>query len=203
MKIGKWKMKNRKKGFGVLEVLVSSVIIITILGAVVMIGHVALNNSEYVGERVQASYLATEAIEQVRQIRDTNWNDQNNSTAWNSVVWNGSKNGLSIPASEDLDNATLIYHPETGVNPYNYRYGLVQTTNSPTLYETITLADSNISFKRYIELKKVGELVPPNGPDMVKDSNAIKVTAVVQWKYRGQDKEIKVSEIITNWKTQF
>jgi type II secretory pathway pseudopilin PulG len=76
---------KKRRGFGILEVLISSAIIIMVLGTLVTIARSSLINSQYMQERSQAVSLAAEGIETVLQNRDSNYIDGNPSTQWNMV----------------------------------------------------------------------------------------------------------------------
>ena len=73
------------KGFGILEVLISSAIIIVVLGTLVFIAQSSLTNAAYMQERAQAIGLASEGMETVRQIRDSNYIDGDPDTKWNTL----------------------------------------------------------------------------------------------------------------------
>jgi type II secretory pathway pseudopilin PulG len=77
---------KKKKAFGLLEVLLSGVIIIIILSSLMVVARNAVDNSILLQQRAQATYLAQEGIELVRQIRDTNYIDGDNSTGWSSLT---------------------------------------------------------------------------------------------------------------------
>jgi len=162
-----------KKGFGILEVLVSSVIIITILMALVFIGRTALTNSSYIQEKAQAVYLAQEGIEIVRQIRDTNWIDRDNTTGWNSLA---------------AGNYGISYNSTTK------KYGLAGSNDSVTM--------NNLTFTRTIKIENTGSLLPGSGgSDIHPSDNAFKVTSTITW--NNGSKTVSVSEILTNWRPNF
>lgn len=190
-----------KKGFGILEVMVAAMIIITILAALVFISHAAINNSVYTQQRAQATYLAQEGIETVRQIRDTNWIDSNSATQWDTLIWDGTKANLLKVDTTRSYNIALS----------GSKYGL-EVINLPSVpAETIPIPATNgTTYTRTITIALVGNLLPkdttppPNPTDVWPALNALKVTTTVIWdSVVGNGKSISVSEVITNWRPNY
>ena len=82
------KMK-KEGGFGMLEVVISVGIVsfsfVGLMGVFAYNYRVAMLNRD----RIVAAYLAQEAIEIVKQKRDTNWFDGNAATVWNTGIPSG------------------------------------------------------------------------------------------------------------------
>ena len=76
------KKQHYQKGFGLIEVLLASLVIITVIMALIYVGRLAISNSSEAQRRTQATYLAQEAMESVRQIRDSNYIDNDVATSW-------------------------------------------------------------------------------------------------------------------------
>ena len=91
------KQFNHKKGFTILEVLVT-MLVITIggLAAYAMVQQIVFSTfaSSY---RLTAAYLAKEGIEIVRNTRDTNWLEQEN---WNNGLSSSDWETCAIPKYE-------------------------------------------------------------------------------------------------------
>lgn len=179
--------KKYSKGFGLIEVLLSSVIIAMMLGALITVGRTAIASNENALERVQATYLAQQGIEAVRQIRDTNWID-GDATAWDSLT-----------GSDRLR--------DTGVANYSLKWDsgrYLLEADPASAGETVSI-NGNI-FKREIQIQnqsQIGTLVPAQGSltaDAISES-VLRVIVVV--KFRGGTKEVSVSEILTNWRPNF
>lgn len=169
------KGEGLKKGFGLLEVLISAVIIIIILSALVTIGRAALSNNEYLAQRAQATYLAQEGVEIVRQIRDTNWIDKSNTTNWGSLPTGTF--GISFNA------ATHKYVPSGA-------------SDSMTI--------NNVPFTRTINVNTVDTTtLMPNGSSTDLKPYAVKVRSRVTWTFSGQSKFVELSEMLTNWRPDF
>lgn len=189
-------MIRNKKGFGIIEVLIASTIVIVILGALTAVGRSALRGSDTIQERTQAAYLAQEGIEIVRQIRDTNWIDLDNTTSWDSLVWNndmfdivsrGRSYGIQFKKLK-VDNSSL------------YRFGLVSDS-----VESIML--DNINYQRTISIGNTDSLLPDksdtekisaDGHDL---KTGMKVTATVTWP--SNPTGVSVSEVLTNWRPNY
>ena len=185
----KFNFKNqRRKGFGLLEVLLSAVIIIIILAALVTIGRAALNNNENLIERSQATYFAQEGIEMVRQIRDTNWIDGDNTSKWDTLVWASS----AYTTTDDSKEYGLQYEQA------KFRVLLLESPAG----DELTL--NNVKYTRKITVNSVdsSDLIP-NGSGTNLKPYALKVTSTVTWNFSGQPKTIELSELITNWRPDF
>lgn len=189
--------KNRyKKGFGLMEVLISAVIIIIILSALVTIGRMALSNNEYLAERAQAIYLAQEGLEMTRQIRDTNWIDGDNSTKWNTLY----DTNTNTCTSTDYCDYSITYIPD----PNNEALGRIQLTSAAPGFKTITI--NNVGFDQRIRIASItsdsqSQLLPSLGTNL--KPYAIKVTSTVDWRFSGQNKTVNLSEFLTNWRPDF
>jgi len=190
-------IKTKQRGFGVIEVLVASTTIAIILSALVVAGNNALKGSVRLGQRSQATFLAQEGIEIVRQIRDTNWIDADNATKWNSLIWDGN-DLIELTLNETYDNCILEFKDEID------RYGLT-CNNDPDLINQNILNLNNTEFKRVISIENVGDLIPSDGinaeNNLNQSYNSLKITATVSW--NSGETSIDVSEILTNWRPQY
>lgn len=80
------KPTNTNRGFGLLEVVISTGILVIVISASVIISKMAVKSSVVSLERVQAYNLAQQGMELVRATRDTNWI---NGRVWNSGLTPG------------------------------------------------------------------------------------------------------------------
>lgn len=184
--------KEFNKGFGLLEVLVSSSIIIMVLSSVVFIGRQAIVNSTYLQQRAQAIYLAQEGLESVRQIRDTNWIDRNSDTEWNYLVLTGST--YSVPSN---GNYILKYE--------SFKKRTLLNKDTTPSGELINLDKQD--FNRFIKVENItssASILPEDGLNITnKAINSMKVTVEVKWTNGGVERKTNVSEILTNWRPGF
>lgn len=184
--------KKRKKGFGILEVLISGVIIIIILGALVVLARNAINNSQYVQERAQAVNLAQEGMEVVRQIRDTNYIDQTPTTDWRSVVC-GAGNSFSFFQYDNLISTYYITYRSDS------RFCLVG--GAPP---AITIGGK--SFYRKISFSSISGspvLTIPTPDVSNAGANGVVVKVTVYWPNPSGDHKVEIEELLTNSRFQF
>ena len=97
----------KKQGFGILETLLASGVLITVVSAVVGLGSAAVRAGQGAADRQIAYHLANEAVEIMRQTRDSRWIDGNGQTTWN--VDDAGAGGLGFctefPVSGNSDHA--------------------------------------------------------------------------------------------------
>lgn len=188
-----FEIKNQyRKGFGLLEVLISAVIIIIILSALVTIGRAALNNNEYLAERAQAIYLAQEGMETIRYMRDTSWIDGSSSTKW-----------------DNFRSATVAGGSEGCYEITDSTFFGIAACSQWSQGQPIKLESNGnvVTFNRRMNFTKANDSLDSLMPDQTNSPNlsdyAIKVTSTVTWKYSGQNKTVDLSEILTNWRPDF
>ena len=197
--------KNYKKGFGLLEVLISIIIIVLILTSLVLIGRKALSNSLYLQQRAQAIYLAQEGIELIRQTRDTNWIDGNDQTQWNTLLTSGASSGqgkqYKLVFVDDLKRYLLERLEGTGGdNAAGEKIEFSEQGDNGKIKETVFYRTVTAST---IEGEEGSILIGDGENDIVPNKNAIKVTVIVKWQFDGLVKTTSVSEILTNWRPNF
>ncbi len=83
------KQKNKKKGFTLVEMLIAVLIFTVSLSALMSISAKGLKNSRDVQKQITANYLALEAIEIVRNIRDDAFLRSFGGTTWEIVFEGG------------------------------------------------------------------------------------------------------------------
>ena len=80
-----------KRGFTIIELMAAIVVItVGILGTYTIVQQIFLATSN-ASQRLSAGYLAQEGVENVRNIRDTNWIE---GEAWNNGIGNLSESNL-------------------------------------------------------------------------------------------------------------
>ncbi|HLC44054.1 MAG TPA: hypothetical protein VJK08_02945 [Patescibacteria group bacterium] len=185
-------IKDSKKtqGFGLIEVLIASTIIIMTISSLTFVARGALTSTDRTQDRIQAVNLAAEGIEIVRNIRDTNWIDRRPETDWGN--WVGSTfNGVVAG----------------GVYKINYSAGSLNRFNLISVpigapAENITLLNGAV-FTRTIQVDSIvnatSGLMPGSNQSNLQ-GQAYKVTVKVTTPSKA---EINVSEILTNWRPNF
>ncbi|MEK9156012.1 MAG: hypothetical protein AAB360_01760 [Patescibacteria group bacterium] len=174
-----------KSGFGLLEVLISAVIIMTLLGALVTVGRAAMDTSDHLTERAQAAYLAGEGIEIVRQIRDTNWIDGDNATGWDSLTPDKASALSRITTDGDIAGYLRLSGD---------RYYLIADGSANQDATTV----DGLEFIRSVRISRpAGDLLARGITN--RDSNALRVDIEVRWR----SDSYRLSEILTNWRPNY
>lgn len=184
--------KKYSPAFGLIEVLISITIIAIIMAALVGIARMVLTNTVQTQEKSQAVRLAQEGIEIVRQVRDTGWIDRDNTTEWDTWVYNSGTWSASNGDFEIAFNSTVPTD-----SSYN-RYYLQSTSGDGAL---IVLDGSN--FYRKVRVENVTNLVPgetSTGSGVSINTYAKKVTVTV---LEPSGKTVAISEIMTNWRPNY
>jgi type II secretory pathway pseudopilin PulG len=182
-----------KNGFGIVEVLIASVIMMIVIFALTAAGRSALRGTIYLHERAQAMYLAQEGIEQVRQVRDSNWLDALPATTFKQFTDYG------VEYAGDSSKKWAIAYD--GVAPAGFKI-----TNDDGVKSNITI-DGTV-FNRTIIFKQIlsaDAIVPAYGDftTNAKNQSVVKVTVKLEWQSNGREKNITVSELLTDWRPNY
>lgn len=199
-------------------------IFIVVIGSMVTLSRLALRNSVLANHRTQAYNLAEDAIESVRQIRDTNW----------IVAPKGSSTQPLDPAlrwqafvhdctSGDIDAFKLAAKEETydlcfdGNIAPSGRFGLqaanISTTKAIKLGPNGGAADpGSPTYRRLITVEPLtdGELKllggnASNDPVVlsgIEGVHFVRVKVTVSWRDFDQDWKVDLSTVLSNWKAQ-
>lgn len=191
---------NKKKAFTLIEVILGISILGVMLMAMTSLTITAIRANQANIHRLTAYYLAQEAIEGVRNMRDSNWL-QNRTYDEGYEFWgsNFSEDGYytlsyrpeadaSYPSSwlltyfgNDLDggleaakSASLLNRVVYGDRPFYVHYSSADV--DPTLYF------------RYLKI-----VHDPSG-------DWFEVTAVVSWQEHGRESQVEVSTELSDWR---
>lgn len=191
-----------KKGFGLLEVAISGTIITIIMASLVVLGRSSLNSTEAAKERSTATYLAQDAIEKVRQMRDTNWIDGLSGTGWDSLCW---ETGTHIIKCSEYGSASA-YHIDYIVSP-ELRYLLRSGTSSAETHDGIAYQTQIKLFRPNSPDPHLLSILPLDGDANNVDpvNNGLVVEAQVTWPGQGgsADRNVTVRELLTNWRPNY
>jgi len=182
-----------KKGQSILEAVFAIGVLLIAMSAIL-----ALTISNIAGQKASefqliANNLAREGIEVVRNIRDSNWlaaddwdNLGENYASFARVDYNSSNlDFISTDYNLYINNGAYIHDPSSG---------------------------EFSGFSRYLELQNICLNVScPGincGQEEIKDSCnlateqkvGLKVTAVVKWFERGRERQIKIDDLLYDWK---
>lgn len=199
MKQEKANIKHKKeRGFTLLEVITAIFILTVGAGASFSLIQQTLLASSLIEFKLIASYLAQEGIEVVRNIRDTNWlQEQRNTEPAKSSPWNDGLCDLPPLCEWQADYTTITFTDTdfencADANHYNcHDYG-----SGSFLY-----IDGNTGFYRYIATPGPNDTqtIFKRKISITPGVDRIKVLVEVEWEERGQSHSFKALEHITNW----
>lgn len=211
-------MKNRKivkKGFTLPEVLISVVIIILVIVTATNLLVSSIRANTLNTNKIIAFNLAQEAIEGMRNIRDSHW--------MHNQYWRGSdKNLFGVSFEDDKKYIIKKNHNLKSVEDCKV---LGEQTNLPGAvqnaapWKLIPYSDTDADlylkegdyteyahdltgekskYRRWIEIETIPyDLATDDNQDKLK----MNVTAVVQWFDRGKYSEFRLPVILTDWKS--
>lgn len=191
------RIKKFKKGFGLLEVLLAGVIIITVLGALVFLGRNTINNSTYNQQRTEALFLAQQGIEMVRQIRDSNYIDGNQNTNWNHFISlplaDGDSGGRDPDATPKLEKDYKLCRTLSNLTGDGLRRLVLVDNDDPRC------STANGFYTRKIVFHDIGNEIftRPLGIEEAK-KNGYKVEVTVDWFFNGNSKSLTINELVAN-----
>ncbi len=202
------KRLNQKRGFGLLEVLLAGVIVITLLSSLMVVSRNVSDSSVITQQRTQATYLAQEGIELVRQVRDSNYIDQRNYSKWDTLIGDNSTDSVFIIKNGKVETRSDNYKFVISKKFINERYRIVQQVSGEEDRDGVIEIDGT-TFTRTVTFEKfygtlnqdsVGALYD-DGKE-VTDIPAVKVKVVVEWmsKSVSNNRKIEMEELITNFR---
>ncbi|MDO8513162.1 MAG: hypothetical protein Q7S37_01560 [bacterium] len=173
MLIAKHKIGNHRKGFGILEVMIASMILVTVVGAVVAMGSASVRGGLTASDKTTAYNLAQECLEKARSVRDGNWVDQNIPTA---TEWNTNLTTANLSMLSECKTTSV------GTPQVEYTRGVV-VTNVPWFDPT-----SGDPPQYGVPLQDIPE-------DMVQQ-----ITVTVSWLGENSNQSLTGSTYLTDWK---
>lgn len=208
---------HKKRGFSIPEVIIAiSIVVLIILTATnLLVSSMRANNNNI--NRIIAYNLAQEALEGIRNVRDSNW--------LQNQYWRGSDEYNFFGESFDEDGKYIIQKKHTLFTEGQCTQKLdfinsKETVRSAAPWEISTYNDEASKlyyrrgdyteythqigmdfsgFKRWVEVQTVtykGGVEKEN-----EDKLEIGVTAVVEWEERGILKSIRIPTILTDWRS--
>ena len=202
-------MKNNKKAFSIIEVMIAIFVFAFGLTSVFAMLSWSINMSDYSRNLIIASHLADEQIELYKNIRDSNykksqqWNIQNPADwFWSDVFVEGTyykltyNNASAANFPIKVEELVNFQWPVANAQPtqseliyMNDNYKLCITPKWRYTYDCTTSANQDTIYYRYIKVKT---------PEFI-TSNAVEVTSMVIW--RGKKfHSTEISTIVTDWK---
>ncbi|OGZ35839.1 MAG: hypothetical protein A3A94_01640 [Candidatus Portnoybacteria bacterium RIFCSPLOWO2_01_FULL_43_11] len=171
------KLKNYQKGFTLMEALIAiAILVIAITGATTLASQ-SLRTASYFKQQTVAFYLASEALEYIRNSRDTHLLAGNEWDNWKtsamSLCYNGNDCGVDAIFEytdgnafiDDCSNSNLLYDSN---NLYNYQSG------------------SATAFERCVYIRPI-------------DSYEVEVEVKVEWSGLFGNKVVRIKEHFFDW----
>ncbi len=201
---------NSRKGFSLIEILIAfTVLTITVVSATTLLSSSIQNNQENI-LRLQAYNLSQEGLEATRNIRDSNWMQNLNFATETGEIWGG----VSIyPARTDSVSFTVdpIFNASSSTDGAAWTLRAA-TSESSKLYLNESLegiksfthiGGEDTPFRRIVKVEKyfdqIEELKVNEATESI-DENLMLVTSTVFYEFRGNEKEIALTTILTDWK---
>lgn len=167
------KLSNEKRGFTMVELIITIFVITTGLLAVYSVSSQIIAYTNLSVSQLTAAYLAQEGIEIVRNIRDTNW------ITLGPSLWN---TGLAA-GDYEVDYSAASLTPCAA--PCNYDSNLRFLNIDGGFYKYSSSGEKS-KFKRKITITSSG-------------LDILKVSVSVQWQDKGKTYTITPQENLRNW----
>jgi Tfp pilus assembly protein PilV len=187
---------DRKAGFTLVETLVAiSVLMLAVTGPLFYASE-SLKAATYARDQITAFYLAQDAFEQIRKIRDDNLY-VNSAAAWYSGL-QGCENlqTLDCIVAKDESNFYKVATISNEENKFLYVDSLGGSSNGLYSHKSGEGQTKTI-FKRSVRIEPT-DGTDPN--DLWKDATEMKVTVFVEWDSRGTKRNFTAYEFLRKLK---
>jgi len=175
------KIGNSVKGFTLVETLVALTILVTIIAAASNASFFSIRGSQFARDQVAAFFLAQEGFEHIRNIRDTNNNED---SGWLDGLEN------CTPCNVDVFDSNLADSIKTG----DGSEVMYLTADGRYVVEPGSSGTVDSGFRRFITVS-----VPLDGAGDPQDFADVTVT--VQWNVEQAEPDaFEVSTRIYNWR---
>lgn len=192
-------MKNNQKWFSIVEVLIGILIFSLWLVSIYMLILSSMKMNEYSKNSIIASNLAREGIENIRNVRDNNYN---NLYKWNQMPWEalGVEISTGVYFTLETDLSTDEIKMKKIDNFWEWKNYLKDRMKSYQLYltpeKTYTYASGSSNSPTYFYRYVYFDDVKSNTGMLVKD--ALKLKSKVIW-YKNGYHEIELDTVLTHF----
>lgn len=178
-----------EEGFGLVEVLVGTVMLLFTATAALTLSHQVTRSETFNEKRMVAYNLAQWAMEDIRKTRDSMWDDIQAEDSrwgeqgfWEQKIYDDLEKSPYSCASKKTDGAYLLFEKCQ-----------INDENSNTTEE-------NYNLKVKISDMSDVSILNGQGANRIDDSLAKRVEVVVEWNERGTDvKNLKLTSMLTDW----
>lgn len=178
--------KDRSRAFTLVETLVAiSILMMSVTGPLYYASE-SLKAAVYARDQITAFYLAQDAFEQIRKIRDDNLYSTSGAD-WNSEL-TGCEAQCRVNANGNFYNIDTASFNEEG--------GYLYINTATGAYSHKQDDATKTQFKRTVKIQ------PNDGADTDSWTNAteMKITVKILWNSRGVDREFEAYEFLRNFK---
>ena len=184
--------KKQNSGFGILEAIIASGIIALFSAGVVILGNISLRSVVINKHKLQASYLAQEAVEGLRVMRDTAWIDEKPTTSWKEYI---TKSCSLIGGVYTCLGSISCTNGECGVfySPAYQRWHL-NPTNIYYCSDLTTSASASGCAGGAIYTQKI-----TIRPGVAPNDKTADVIVDISWKDYDKTRSVVINTILTDW----
>ena len=190
-----------------LEVMLASVIIITLILALIFLSRMAISNTLLMQQRSYATFVAQQGIEGVRQRRDSAYIDGKPTSTWDHMIGPSTLSGPTDRTEAPSADKAYSYRVNTNGDPWieNAEDSSHETWSEEGVSYTrlIFFQKTDTSVSNYLLKNPSGTIVPSTTWKEVVDSSAIRVRCVVQWEFSGDTKTVEIEELLTDSRQGF
>lgn len=176
--------KNSKKGFTLLETLVAVFILSLALTGPIYIATLAIRGSVESRDNISAYFLAEEAVEYIRNIRDTN--------SLRGIDWLESMRDCHVTVGTEIKNICVLTRPGSGYQ-LNQCGGdcpaLSFDPNTTPVYGGEGKGSASITTSKFVREIYLEDRVP---------NKEVDVHVTVKWVEKGRDRQFKIVQTLFN-----
>lgn len=187
-------IKNSKKGQSVLEMVFAIWILLMVVSAVLALATTNIFGQKESEAQIIANNLAREGIEVVRNIRDSNW--------LSGRQWDLGLSGL-------VNNNAIVDYNGFELD-FNYTDDSLFISGDG-VYSHQTVNGSFSGFKRHLVIEAICQNTDCPGNNCGREEFksvcganeqkiGLKVTAIVSWQQRSKTRQVKLEDLLYEWK---
>jgi type II secretory pathway pseudopilin PulG len=166
---------NNNKGISIVELLVAAAIVGAVIASLITFGSFSVRTASLAKQTTQASFLAQDAMEALKNYRDN--------TGWNTNDPEDQYDGLGVLLTG------VPFHPNLS-GDVSARWQMLSGQ------ETIGIFQRSVMFEGVF--RDGADNIVESGGTL--DSQTKKATVMISWMERGNNREFKLVSYLANWK---